>query len=83
MSLLTFIFFKSISLHAMPSQSNKAAPQCHDASAAAVVADDATDGEPRRACLESLSDDVLQQVLVCCGPGDVEGSLKLVSRRFQ
>ena len=34
-------------------------------------------------CLQSLSDDVLLNVLLYCGPTDVEESLKLVNRRFQ
>ena len=34
-------------------------------------------------CLQSLSDDVLLNVLLYCGPTDVEESLKLVNRGFQ
>ena len=34
-------------------------------------------------CLQSLSDDVLLNVLLYCGPTDVEENLKLVNRRFQ
>ena len=34
-------------------------------------------------CLQSLSDDVLLNVLLYCGPTDVEENLKLVNRRIQ
>ena len=40
-------------------------------------------GEDEGACLQSLPDDVLLNVLLYCGPTDVEESLKLVNRRFQ
>ena len=33
--------------------------------------------------LESLSDDLLLNVLLYCGPNEVEKNIKLVSRRFQ
>ena len=33
--------------------------------------------------LESLSDDLLLNVLLYCGPTAVEGNIKLVSRRLQ
>ena len=33
--------------------------------------------------LESLSDDVLLNVLLYCGPNEVEENVKLVSRRLQ
>ena len=33
--------------------------------------------------LESLSDDLLLNVLLYCGPNEVEGNIKLVSRRLQ
>ena len=34
-------------------------------------------------CLQTLSDDVLLNVLLYCGPTAVEENLKLVNRRFQ
>ena len=34
-------------------------------------------------CLQTLSDDVLLNVLLYCGPTDVEENVKLVNRRFQ
>jgi len=33
--------------------------------------------------LESLSDDLLLNILLYCGPTEVEGNIKLVSRRLQ
>ena len=35
------------------------------------------------ACLQALPEDVLLNILLLCGPADVDDSLKLVSRRFQ
>ena len=35
------------------------------------------------ACLSSLSDDILLDILLYCGPTDVERGVKLVNRRFQ
>lgn len=35
------------------------------------------------ASLSSLSDDILFDILLFCGPTDVEDNLKLVNRRFQ
>ena len=40
-------------------------------------------GEAVCCCLQSLSDDVLLNVLLYCGPTDVDENLKLVNRRFQ
>ena len=33
--------------------------------------------------LDSLSDDLLLTVFLYCGPADVEGSVKMVNRRFR
>ena len=41
------------------------------------------DGEGADACIQLLSDDVLFNMFLYCGPTDVDESLNIVNRRFQ
>ena len=42
-----------------------------------------TSSESSTSQLESLSDDLLLDILLYCGPNEVETNIKLVSRRLQ